>query len=94
MKYPELFKPFKINQLEIKNRICMAPMDTKRDAANNSLSDDTIVIATGLRPNQRLYEELTGKMDAAHVYNIGDSRKVGTVMTAVQMAKQAADAIG
>lgn len=33
-------------------------------------------------------------MDAAHVYNIGDSRKVGTVMTAVQMAKQAADAIG
>lgn len=67
--------------------------ETKRKGTSE-IPFDTIVIATGLRPNQSLYEELTGKMDAAHVYNIGDSKKVGTVMTAVQMAKQAADAIG
>lgn len=42
LKYPELFNPFCINKLEIKNRIVMAPMDTKRDASNNQLSDDTV----------------------------------------------------
>ncbi len=40
--YPKLFEPFMINRLVIKNRIVMAPMDTKRDANNDQLSDETI----------------------------------------------------
>lgn len=40
--YPKLFEPFSIGSLEIKNRIVMSPMDTKRDKTNDALSDDTI----------------------------------------------------
>lgn len=42
LKYPELFQPFKIGNLEIKNRIVMTPMDTKHDAPNDAFNDDTI----------------------------------------------------
>lgn len=41
-QYEKLFEPFYINHLQIKNRIVMAPMDTKRDSVRNQLSDDTI----------------------------------------------------
>lgn len=42
-KFPELFKPFKINNLEIKNRIVMAPMlPNGRLDANKNLTDETI----------------------------------------------------
>lgn len=42
MRYPALFEPFKIGNLEIKNRIVMAPMDTKHDKVKDQFSDDTI----------------------------------------------------
>jgi len=42
-KFPELFKPFKINNLEIKNRIVMAPMlPNGRLDPNKNLTDETI----------------------------------------------------
>lgn len=42
IKYPELFKPFKIGSCEMKNRIVMAPMDTKHEGENYIWSDETI----------------------------------------------------
>ena len=42
MKYPELFEPFKIGKLTIRNRIVMSPMDPKRDPKGHPFSDATI----------------------------------------------------
>lgn len=42
MKYPELFEPFKIGNLTIRNRIVMAPMDPKHDTPDHPYSDKTI----------------------------------------------------
>lgn len=41
MKYPELFEPFNIGTLTIKNRIVMAPMDPKRDPKGEPYSKKT-----------------------------------------------------
>ncbi len=68
-------------------------VDTKRQGISE-IPYDTIVIAAGLRPENSLYDELVAKLGDAHVYNVGDSKKVGTVMTAVRMAKETADKIG
>lgn len=43
IKYPELFKPFKIGNLTIKNRIAMAPMHLgSRYAADGNITDEII----------------------------------------------------
>ena len=47
---------------------------------------DTLVLAIGSNPNNRLYEALEGKVK--HLYNIGDSAKVGKVLDAIHQADE------
>lgn len=42
LMYPALFEPFNIGNVTIKNRICLAPMDPKRDPEDTPLCDNTI----------------------------------------------------
>lgn len=49
---------------------------------------DTIIMAVGAKPNDSLYKELVGKVP--ELYNLGDSKKVAKVITAVQDALELA----
>lgn len=42
LQYPALFEPFQIGNIEIRNRIVMAPMDPKHDPEGHPMSDRTI----------------------------------------------------
>ena len=49
---------------------------------------DTIILAVGAKPNDLLYRELEGKVP--ELYNLGDSKRVAKVITAVQEAMELA----
>lgn len=51
---------------------------------NITLSADEVVLCMGVTSNSSLYEELENQFD--RVYNIGDSKKTGTILEAVQNA--------
>ena len=59
--------------------------DNSTEGPPTPISADSVVTATGFRPNTDVYEEL--RDSAAEVYNIGSSVKVGRIMEAVSDAQ-------
>ena len=53
-----------------------------------SLKADTVVIAVGYKPDNKLYNDLTGKIP--ELYNIGDSREAANIMNAIWDAYEVA----
>lgn len=62
-----------------------------RDFKVSTIQADTVVISIGLRPDQKLYREIAGKMP--DVYIIGDADKVRNIMYAIWDAYEVARSI-
>ena len=61
---------------------------TAADGASTTIPADSVVIAVGFRPNPSLREEFQGL--GAEVYEIGDERRVGNILTAIWDAYEVA----
>ena len=64
--------------------------NTKTKKAEH-LSCDLVVLSLGVRPDNALYEEIKNLFK--HVYNIGDSSKVGRIYNATESAYQVVKSI-
>ena len=58
------------------------------EKGEDKINADTVMLAVGYRPNAALYDELRGC--GKEIYNIGDSRHVHNIMSAIWDAFQVA----
>jgi 2-enoate reductase len=50
---------------------------------SQTLHADHVVLALGYKSNDSLYGNLANELDVEEVFNIGDSQKARTIMTAI-----------
>ena len=80
---PDLFEYYKVNVLE-NHKLCSIENDEAILDNNGNkviLKADTFVIAVGFKPKKSIADEINNP--EAIVYEIGDGRKVGTILQAV-----------
>lgn len=72
---------FEVSDIEIKDK---SVVFKDKEGKKHEVPADNVIVAVGRKPNTEVYETMKGL--APEVYNIGDSRAIGYLITATRMA--------
>ena len=99
--FPNLLRPGRIGQMELRNRLVMSPMKTMYGSPDGlpsggtprELAADSVIIAGQPEADTVLFDALTDRLPGTKVHAVGDCTGLGLIRKATEDGARAACSI-